>query len=454
MSARRGRGATSIGEAMRRVGNMARQRSYVVVVSDFRGPRDWRRSLLALSGRHHVVAVEIRDAREQELPKFGLLRLVDPETGRQLKVDTSSDALRAALRRGGREGARRGRLRDHLGRRAPRRASDARRLAARADRLPATRGLAVSFASPDRAVGPAARADRGRRLHLVPAPARARVARSSCRRRCFPNVVDRVPGWRRHLPVALLLLAVTAFLVGFARPHANALGALRAGDGRARDRYLALDGRDRRTPDAACRCAGLGPPVPRGLPRKYRVAVVAFSSRPQVVAAPTVDRAFVTLRDQRPARRAGHGDRRRPLERDPGRDAASAGQEAAAGSEAAARRRFSSSRTARRTAARVPLATAIRQARAAKVPVFTALLGTQDGVVNVPLVGGYNEQIRVPTDPARAAYGRAADRRQVLHGADAGRSGCGLQGPEVAPRQHEQERGDHRGLCGGAAQFC
>jgi uncharacterized protein (DUF58 family) len=87
--------ATSISEAMRRVGNIARQRAYVVVVSDFRGPRDWRRSLLALGGRHHVVAVEIRDAREMELPKFGTLRLVDPETGRQLKVDTSSDALRA-----------------------------------------------------------------------------------------------------------------------------------------------------------------------------------------------------------------------------------------------------------------------------------------------------------------------------------------------------------------------
>jgi uncharacterized protein (DUF58 family) len=64
------------------------------VISDFRGPRDWRRPLLALGGRHHVVAVEIRDAREMELPKLGQLRLVDPETGRQLRVDTSSDALR------------------------------------------------------------------------------------------------------------------------------------------------------------------------------------------------------------------------------------------------------------------------------------------------------------------------------------------------------------------------
>ena len=41
------------------------------------------------------MAVEIRDAREQELPKLGQLRLVDPETGRQLRVDTSSERLRS-----------------------------------------------------------------------------------------------------------------------------------------------------------------------------------------------------------------------------------------------------------------------------------------------------------------------------------------------------------------------
>jgi uncharacterized protein (DUF58 family) len=86
--------STSVGEALQRVGTFARQRSYIVVVSDFRGPRDWRRPLLALGGRHQVVAVEIRDAREQELPKFGQLRLVDPETGRQLRVDTSSERVR------------------------------------------------------------------------------------------------------------------------------------------------------------------------------------------------------------------------------------------------------------------------------------------------------------------------------------------------------------------------
>jgi uncharacterized protein (DUF58 family) len=87
-------GELSLAEAISRTGGMARQRSLVVVVSDFRGPRDWRRPLLELAGRHDVVAVEIQDPREQELSNVGLLWLVDPETGRQLRVDTRSRRLR------------------------------------------------------------------------------------------------------------------------------------------------------------------------------------------------------------------------------------------------------------------------------------------------------------------------------------------------------------------------
>src|SRR5439155_16147755 len=88
-------GATSLGEAVRRTSVLARQRSLVVIASDFRGPLDWRRPLLQLAGRHDVVAVEIRDPREQELPNAGELWLVDPETGRNLRVDTRSARLRS-----------------------------------------------------------------------------------------------------------------------------------------------------------------------------------------------------------------------------------------------------------------------------------------------------------------------------------------------------------------------
>jgi len=89
-----GPGSMTLGAALRKTGALARQRSLVVVVSDFRGDREWRRPLLELAGNHDVVAVEVRDPREQELSDVGLLYLVDPETGRQLRVDTRSRRLR------------------------------------------------------------------------------------------------------------------------------------------------------------------------------------------------------------------------------------------------------------------------------------------------------------------------------------------------------------------------
>jgi uncharacterized protein (DUF58 family) len=87
-------GATSLGEAARRAAALARQRSLIVVVSDFRGPRDWHKPMLQLAARHEVVAVETRDPREQELTNAGELWLIDAETGRHVRVDTRSARLR------------------------------------------------------------------------------------------------------------------------------------------------------------------------------------------------------------------------------------------------------------------------------------------------------------------------------------------------------------------------
>lgn len=89
-----GGGATSLGDALARAASIARQRGVVVIVSDFRGPLDWRKPLLRLLSRHDVLAVEVRDPREQELPDVGDLWLADPETGRQVRVDTRSNSLR------------------------------------------------------------------------------------------------------------------------------------------------------------------------------------------------------------------------------------------------------------------------------------------------------------------------------------------------------------------------
>ena len=89
-----GPGSSTLRSALRRTAALAKQRSLVVVVSDFRGDGEWRPPLLELAGHHDVVAVEVRDPREQELTNVGLLYLVDPETGRQLRVDTRSRRLR------------------------------------------------------------------------------------------------------------------------------------------------------------------------------------------------------------------------------------------------------------------------------------------------------------------------------------------------------------------------
>jgi uncharacterized protein (DUF58 family) len=89
-----GSGATSLGGALHRVAALGRQRGLAVIVSDFRGPRDWEAPLRSLRARHGILAVEIRDQRELELTPMGDLWLVDPETGRQLQVNTSRRSVR------------------------------------------------------------------------------------------------------------------------------------------------------------------------------------------------------------------------------------------------------------------------------------------------------------------------------------------------------------------------
>jgi uncharacterized protein (DUF58 family) len=78
-----------------------RRRGLVAVVSDFLQPQPdaaaplgWERPLRGLADRHQLLGVEILDPRELELPAAGLMTLVDPETGRQLEVQTSDRVLR------------------------------------------------------------------------------------------------------------------------------------------------------------------------------------------------------------------------------------------------------------------------------------------------------------------------------------------------------------------------
>lgn len=73
---------------------MLHRRGLVVVISDFLSDTDWERPLRMLGIRHEVLAVELVDPRELELPAVGAITLRDPETGRSLHVDTSSKSIR------------------------------------------------------------------------------------------------------------------------------------------------------------------------------------------------------------------------------------------------------------------------------------------------------------------------------------------------------------------------
>ncbi|MCW2544735.1 MAG: uncharacterized protein JWM40_2287 [Frankiales bacterium] len=70
------------------------RRGVVVVVSDLMGPRTWEQPMRRLCQRHDVIVVQVYDPRELELPHVGLLRLVDPESGRTVDVPTGSRAVR------------------------------------------------------------------------------------------------------------------------------------------------------------------------------------------------------------------------------------------------------------------------------------------------------------------------------------------------------------------------
>jgi len=92
-----GGGQTSPARALSLVGAIRSTPGVVVVLSDFRGPRDWVPALTEVSGRHAVIALEVTDPREDALVDVGELTLIDPETGRTLRVDTGDRRLRSAF---------------------------------------------------------------------------------------------------------------------------------------------------------------------------------------------------------------------------------------------------------------------------------------------------------------------------------------------------------------------
>ncbi|MEU4423874.1 DUF58 domain-containing protein [Actinoplanes sp. NPDC024001] len=88
-------GRTDLGALIDMLNRPPRRRGVAVVISDFLAPVEgWARPVRKLGVRHDVLAIEVVDPRELELPDVGVLTLADPESGALHEVQTSDPRLR------------------------------------------------------------------------------------------------------------------------------------------------------------------------------------------------------------------------------------------------------------------------------------------------------------------------------------------------------------------------
>ena len=208
----------------------------------------------------------------------------------------------------------------------------------------------------------------------------------------IPNLVARSPGRKRHLPLALMLAALSVMLVGVARPHAMvSVPREEATIVVAIDVSTSMTSKDvAPTRLVAARRAARA--FVQSVPEKFRVGLVSFAGRPFAVVPPTVDRAaFETgLAALTPADGTAVGDavtlavdlaRRAPADGTPPPAAVVVVSDGAS------------------NVGRVRAVAAARRARSLRTPIYTVVLGTPNGTIERTLLGGFREITRVPPEP-------------------------------------------------------
>jgi Ca-activated chloride channel family protein len=208
----------------------------------------------------------------------------------------------------------------------------------------------------------------------------------------IPNVIDREPGRLRFLPPALMLVALATLIVGVARPH-----AVVSVPREEATVILAMDvSRSMKANDIeptrldAARAAAKT--FLEGVPEKFRVGVVSFATRAAVAVPPTEDRALVeaALDTLTPGEGTAIGDAVAL--------SLQIGNEERADGTVPPRSILLISDGAR-DGGQVEPSAAAQSAREQGVPVYTVLVGTQEGVVEETLPGGFRRVIQVPPSP-------------------------------------------------------
>jgi len=87
---------TNISEAVRYFSDALKRRCTMFLISDFIDESDYRKPLTVAVNRHDVMAIQVYDKRDSEMPNVGLMRIRDLETGITQWIDTSSSATRKA----------------------------------------------------------------------------------------------------------------------------------------------------------------------------------------------------------------------------------------------------------------------------------------------------------------------------------------------------------------------
>ncbi len=88
-------GPTDLSAALHRAFGLMQNKALVFIITDFMSKTAWQHKLRKLDEKHEVVCAHVYDPRERALPDTGMMTFEDPETGKQLMVNTRDAGLRA-----------------------------------------------------------------------------------------------------------------------------------------------------------------------------------------------------------------------------------------------------------------------------------------------------------------------------------------------------------------------
>lgn len=261
----------------------------------------------------------------------------------------------------------------------------------------------------------------------------------------LPNLVDSAPGWRRHLPLALLLAALTAMVVGVARPHADvSVAREEATVILAIDTSLSMKADDV-TPTRLRAARKTARAFVAKLPKRFRVGIVGFAGRAYVALPPTEDRTLIptALGSLHPGQGTSLGDAIALATQLAGKQRATDGTKPPTAILVISDGAQMSGRTQPDVAA--------NRARSQHIPVYGIVLGTPDGVITVPLANGFKAQLRVPPNPETLRTVTQISGGQLFLAADDPRLSEVYErlGSRLGHRQEEREITDY--FAGGSA---